>query len=630
MSIESFYNMGSDLGYSLSGGAAEDIRLNREAKRQELQIAQTKNELAQQQLNIMQEEQQRLVRQENAKNAVVMGMMARNNADLMLPTADLMNQLNDEGGYFPGWKVYALTQEDISQDFEKLKDAALQANSVWGDKSVDLLKDDQAMRKAIDGLFKYVDTNTGEVKYGHVMDAVYMFGGKMGMAAYQHQIMQDQIKAQQEADAKRRELQLKELDTMNDIEKTNIEKQKFNYTQQQDARTQDNIAQVINSQGGLSNVKRMDKDSVTMHSPQNGTAQQLEQQLNNTNIEMDNLAKYIQIDKNTNSFVTETPTKQDFQNQIVKTMQSLPRDAKGNITDEAKATYKKSLEDYVYQLYEHEEAGIPGATERREALESALQSYDKSFGNGKVDDRGLDDLMAIGRSAIGSANNVRNGRGVTGILANLATEGQDLFNLRTESPNFQKKMQVLNSLNNDYMTYLNTLYTGRLNNKIIDQLKKGSDWRSFTRNATEFAWALGRMADKLEEKANSASPSKAGRAKYIAKKLRLASDTLNADITVYNDLHSNVADIQTSKTGPINAPYDKSTVYFDYKDSVVYLFAKGQPQAVASMSINEFKKYRDANIDNLGVTFNEGSNFLSTKLPSTWFKATKYDTAAGL
>ena len=624
------YNIGKDLGYHVSGQAAEDIRLNREAKRAEIDFNNQRMQVLQAQEAREQDKYNKEVMYQKATGVKDLSKQAILAPELFLQDfIDGANSFNDEYQHFPGIRLMSFDQQLAEQQFLDFYIPA--ANSIYGS-----VKDpnDPGYQKSLaqikSGLVMQVDENTGKITPVYVGEYLTTLGGNAGLQYIYQKIAADEAAAALKARDTQSQIERRDIQNATDIANAQTKADELNFKKGQDARTQDNIAQVINSQGGLSNVKRMDKDSVTMHSPQNGTAQQLEQQLNNTNIEMDNLAKYIQIDKNTNSFVTETPTKQDFQNQIVKTMQSLPRDAKGNITDEAKATYKKSLEDYVYQLYEHEEAGIPGATERREALESALQSYDKSFGNGKVDDRGLDDLMAIGRSAIGSANNVRNGRGVTGILANLATEGQDLFNLRTESPNFQKKMQVLNSLNNDYMTYLNTLYTGRLNNKIIDQLKKGSDWRSFTRNATEFAWALGRMADKLEEKANSASPSKAGRAKYIAKKLRLASDTLNADITVYNDLHSNVADIQTSKTGPINAPYDKSTVYFDYKDSVVYLFAKGQPQAVASMSINEFKKYRDANIDNLGVTFNEGSNFLSTKLPSTWFKATKYDTAAGL
>jgi len=624
------YNIGKDLGYHVSGQAAEDIRLNREAKRAEIDFNNQRMQVLQAQEAREQDKYNKEVMYQKATGVKDLSKQAILAPELFLQDfIDGANSFNDEYQHFPGIRLMPFDQQLAEQQFLDFYIPA--ANSIYGS-----VKDpnDPGYQKSLaqikSGLVMQVDENTGKITPVYVGEYLTTLGGNAGLQYIYQKIAADEAAAALKARDTQSQIERRDIQNATDIANAQTKADELNFKKGQDARTQDNIAQVINSQGGLSNVKRMDKDSVTMHSPQNGTAQQLEQQLNNTNIEMDNLAKYIQIDKNTNSFVTETPTKQDFQNQIVKTMQSLPRDAKGNITDEAKATYKKSLEDYVYQLYEHEEAGIPGATERREALESALQSYDKSFGNGKVDDRGLDDLMAIGRSAIGSANNVRNGRGVTGILANLATEGQDLFNLRTESPNFQKKMQVLNSLNNDYMTYLNTLYTGRLNNKIIDQLKKGSDWRSFTRNATEFAWALGRMADKLEEKANSASPSKAGRAKYIAKKLRLASDTLNADITVYNDLHSNVADIQTSKTGPINAPYDKSTVYFDYKDSVVYLFAKGQPQAVASMSINEFKKYRDANIDNLGVTFNEGSNFLSTKLPSTWFKATKYDTAAGL
>lgn len=234
------YNVGKDLGYHISGQAAEDIRLNREATRAKINAQNLQNDIMQQQAQYVREDREEQEKMKAYEGVALTTTNAIQNP-LMKPQAlQAIRQFQQNYGYSQEWAITDALDDD-TKDEEQFKARSMIAYTVHG-KGTNPLDEQNAddFQRVQQGMIKMTNTQTGETQYAHIGDLLYMFGGNYG-AAYMHSVIQaKKLKEAQEAQKAQIELNKTVVDTqatqnkmVNDNIKTQIEAEKLNIQQQE-------------------------------------------------------------------------------------------------------------------------------------------------------------------------------------------------------------------------------------------------------------------------------------------------------------------------------------------------------------------------------------------------------------
>lgn len=222
-------NIGKDLAYHFTGMAAEDIRLNREAKRQELDFNNQKMQIMQQQAQREQENYDKQIMYEKAQGNLALTKNVIANPELYMDDwLQSLNQFNNEYNYFPGVR---LAKYDASMiDPQKEKDIIVAYNSLFGtvkDSNVAGYNDSLASIRS--RLAMRIDDNDGSITPILADDLFYQLGGNAGYAYLIKKIQDDQYKAQLENDVKQSQIakneqsivdsQVKNAKTLDDMDR---------------------------------------------------------------------------------------------------------------------------------------------------------------------------------------------------------------------------------------------------------------------------------------------------------------------------------------------------------------------------------------------------------------------------
>lgn len=579
--ITNGYNIGKDLGYNLSGQAAEDRRLNREMTRAKIDTMQAQADLAQQQAQYARDDREEQEKMKGYEGIMTLTTQAIYNP-LMKPQAlNAINNFKNQYGYSNEWVVTDALDDDL-RDPEKFNAAAMLAYTVHG-KGTNPEDEQNAddFQRVQQGIVKLTNTQTGETQYAHIGDLLYMFGGNYG-TAYMHSVIQaKKLKEEAEREKAKWEIKEKQFNMANKAQETDIKARKQAVEEQ-------NYLDTINMHNKLDNYIQNNPNEIksvstkdgkytgyTKYNPDDGTPTQTPEEFKNMQSAATNeLAKIVQTDGNSNLLYPMSA--QELRQTIENYINARPIVKNAAEQKSYDTTHFEPMVQAVEKLYELEAAGVKGATERRQVIESALSYFDEQFGAGKNADIKLSDRMAGYNSMARSGNIIsQSGGKVTGFLPTVILNAEDFFNTPRDSDEFRQAQDALNALINDYMINLSEVFNGRLTNKVLNQLRPTSQWRSFITNVSRLSWVMNRLADRAEQDAKIASPSQAGQARFVAKKLRQAVNNLEANVRLETKLLEgkvNDMNVLDAKNGSLEkaaqASQSNDTIYFDGKGSV--------------------------------------------------------------
>lgn len=235
------YNVGKDIGYNFSGQAAEDRRLNREAARAKLNSMNLQDQLAQQQMQYIQEDREKQEKMQDYEGVTQLAMNTANNPVFKSQFITSVNNMNSKWKYSP-W-VISDPLDDETKDDNKFQDAVMRSYTVHGKGTNPTDKNNtEDVARITQGMIKMTNPETGETQYAHVGDLLYMFGGNTG-TAYMHSVIQaKQIKAQQEQAKAQAELALKQSQIQRDSVQNakDLHDMKLKETQEQNAQNTSN------------------------------------------------------------------------------------------------------------------------------------------------------------------------------------------------------------------------------------------------------------------------------------------------------------------------------------------------------------------------------------------------------
>lgn len=599
--ITNGYNVGKDLGYNLSGQAAEDRRLNREMTRAKIDTMQAQADLAQQQAQYARDDREEQEKLKGYQGLMTIATQAAYNPAFMPQFYSAANTFNEQYGYMPDWVITSALDDDMRDEnkFDTAVQLAISANTKF-DNPLDA--DDATVDRISQGMVKMTNKSTGETQYGYVGDLLYAFGGDYGLAYMHNVVQQKQLEAKRKAEKEQWEIKAKQHKILNDQQNTEIKAAEYNLKANEAQKSQ----QMSNYLGGIyqSNpgaVKGISTNKgnitgLTFNTESGAPTQTPEEFQNMQSRATDELAKIVQTDGN-GKFLHNMP-----QDQLRQTIENYinARKVVKNAAEQKSidTTHFEPMVQAVEKLYELEAAGVKGAAERRQTIESALSYFDEQFGAGKNADIKLSDRMAGYNSMVRSGNIIsQSGGKVTGILPTAILNAEDFLNTPRDSDEFRQAQDALNALINDQMINLSEVFNGRLTNKVLNQLRPTSQWRSFITNASRVSWVMNRLADRAEQDAKIASPSQAGQARFVAKKLRQAVNNLEANVRLETKLLEgkvNDMNVLDAKNGSLEkaaqASQSNDTIYFDGKGSV-YIIPQNPDKTLDNykFSMKEFK-----------------------------------------
>ena len=559
--ITAGYNIGKDLGYHVSGQAAEDIRLNREAKRAEIDFNNQRMQVLQAQEAREQDKYNKEVMYQKATGVKDLSKQAILAPELFLQDfIDGANSFNDEYQHFPGIRLMPFDQQLAEQQFLDFYIPA--ANSIYGS-----VKDpnDPGYQKSLaqikSGLVMQVDENTGKITPVYVGEYLTTLGGNAGLQYIYQKIAADEAAAALKARDTQSQIERRDIQNATDIANAQTKADELNFKKGQDARTQDNIAQVINSQGGLSNVKRMDKDSVTMHSP--GASKGADESTINTpddaaqyKMRVDNYFKdFLDLYKNGRgeldlaksdiaAFKFEAGKNNALKDSITESMVNFSRQMRfealqnPELSPAIRTKMLKDAEEFDRTMYDEDKTYK--ATNEKEVTYNMAISSNILEAIAKGDTQGIFD-------------------NIFGIMNTLKREVEDWTNM--ETADFEKQIGLANLMQSVQPQLLAAIFQGRMTNKIYSQLATSSLWRSKATNLSTLRNNLATIKDQIA----LAKVRPGLEAKRDAQVLALDNAIYNLDklTTGQAQIKDGSAYIAKSKEDAIANSRDRTAIYFN-------------------------------------------------------------------
>lgn len=555
------YNIGKDLGYHVSGQAAEDIRLNREAKRAEIDFNNQRMQVLQAQEAREQDKYNKEVMYQKATGVKDLSKQAILAPELFLQDfIDGANSFNDEYQHFPGIRLMPFDQQLAEQQFLDFYIPA--ANSIYGS-----VKDpnDPGYQKSLaqikSGLVMQVDENTGKITPVYVGEYLTTLGGNAGLQYIYQKIAADEAAAALKARDTQSQIERRDIQNATDIANAQTKADELNFKKGQYARTQDKITQVINSQGGLSNVKRMDKDSVTMHSP--GASKGADESTINTpddaaqyKMRVDNYFKdFLDLYKNGRgeldlaksdiaAFKFEAGKNNALKDSITESMVNFSRQMRfealqnPELSPAIRTKMLKDAEEFDRTMYDEDKTYK--ATNEKEVTYNMAISSNILEAIAKGDTQGIFD-------------------NIFGIMNTLKREVEDWTNM--ETADFEKQIGLANLMQSAQPQLLAAIFQGRMTNKIYSQLATSSLWRSKATNLSTLRNNLATIKDQIA----LAKVRPGLEAKRDAQVLALDNAIYNLDklTTGQAQIKDGSAYIAKSKEDAIANSRDRTAIYFN-------------------------------------------------------------------
>lgn len=535
------YKIGSDLGYHFTGQAANDIKLNREAKRQELELNKIKTQAATQEMAYNKQKQDQEQRQSQMKNAIAAANLAMQNPAAMPLVTDAIQPLVEN--YFPGWKVSTFDSTNGMYNQQAMNDGAamvLSATSPSADVKANPYAFPAEIAKARSQFLLVTNTETGESTPMHLNELLYMFGGRDGMAALiaadQQAKIEAQLKAQKQA--------LENQKTLTDIEKTKTDTAKTQFEMGRDQMVQQRADQISNfnmqqnpnapvfTQGNVDNkTGQVSFKRDQLKGSGDDTALPPDQQTARIDAATNTLDRIVQ---NNGSAMLYNFTDQEIRHALAEHSAATITGKTEAQRDAQRAAYYGGVAKKATELLRAAEAGVPGARDRYRVFKDVLGNDDNTFGKGKSADAKAQQFLGGVRSAIDTAVTITSGAdaNATGIIPNLIKNAKDLTNYDTGSQDFLKTLEVQNAFNQGEIYMIDSLYQNRLSNQVLKNLRTGSPWRSYEKNAMGVLSTLKRIQNQAGVYAENVSPSLRPEYTLVVEQLDKAVDNLESNLRV--------------------------------------------------------------------------------------------------
>lgn len=575
------YNVGKDIGYNFSGQAAEDRRLNREAARAKLNSMNLQDQLAQQQMQYIQEDREKQEKMQDYEGVTQLAMNTANNPAFKSQFVTAVNNMNSKWQYSP-W-VISDPLDDDTKDDNKFQDAVMRAYTVHG-KGTNPTDENNTedVARVTQGMIKMTNPETGETQYAHVGDLLYMFGGNTG-TAYMHSVIQaKQIKAQQEqakiqADLAHKQSQIqrndmqnaKDLHDMNikDIQEQNAQKTSnyiFNLHQQ----NQDKSLST-DGKGHATGIGATPKDSEGSSNPietlQNSQYQKL----------------LLDFKQSHNLSPQEVSTKLSELQQISR-LEKLNPDQFKEAGNTASMYVTKALQAGNVDL----------AMEYQTAINSALGV--------KVDDKAMQD-MKLFFAALTQVNNMTANNG------NPSEAFFDAFGAGDKLRNFftaitglidydqEKIFDALNQTKNLQSMIAYDMMGKRISKHGLAQLPMANEWLTGTANLSVIRAQLDRVKDVAKARMAGGDPATIAWAKETYEQITQMQQQIDDNIAL-----AKVISVNGGERGTIKKLWDafsSNNGFSDYGDNVI---------VPIESSMSDASKYRGRNIIDFNNTKSVG------------------------
>lgn len=596
--ITNGYNIGKDLGYNLSGQAAEDRRLNREMTRAKIDTMQAQADLAQQQAQYARDDREEQEKMKGYQGLMTIATQAAYNPAFMPQFYNAANAFNDKYGYMPDWVITSALDDDMRDEnkFDTAVQLAISANTKF-DNPLDA--DDATIDRISQGMVKMTNKSTGETQYGYVGDLLYAFGGDYGLAYMHNVVQQKQLEAKRKAEKEKLDMQDKisqmnkrEIDAQVAIAKETRETNEFNTKQQQIQQMSQfwqngNTDRSFNPTTG--SIGATPKDNSTKDNAVNT------QQFNDRS----NLVKQVGKIFNNTYGTQNAITTQDVDQLIeeTKTLASqghndAQRNASLNKLAEDLSSAELDLRNIYYENPDTEQG--QKALQLADYISGRYKDIDAKFGASASQDKKT-------AETIGLANSIRNlSKNPYGIGNTLQLAAQSYSTLVDKD--FMEKIQ--SRINNKTLNVraLANLFNGRMTNKIWSELSDLNNWKDFSENAQQLTEVFDQCANDIEALLSTASYGQKAQMQIAARQFRDAASNLRqitiTKATIQNGPTDQNLKVLTSNdtTKPLDllaATQQQDVIYFDYNNNKVHILPQSKNNSInmdAGIDMAEFAK----------------------------------------
>lgn len=570
------YNVGKDLGYHFSGQAAEDRRLNREAARAKLNSMNLQDQLAQQQMQYIQEDREKQEKMQDYEGVTQLAMNTANNPVFKSQFITSVNNMNSKWKYSP-W-VISDPLDDETKDDNKFQDAVMRSYTVHGKGTNPTDKNNtEDVARITQGMIKMTNPETGETQYAHVGDLLYMFGGNTG-TAYMHSVMQaKQIKAQQEQAKAQAELALKQSQIQrNSVQNDkDLHDMKLKETQEQNAQNtsnyilnlhQQNQDKSLNtdSKGHATGIGATPKDSEGSSNPM--------ETLQNSQYQK----SLLDFKKSNNLNPQELGTKLSELQQLAR-IEKLHNDQFKEAGDAASMYVTKALRAGNTEL----------AMEYQTAINSALGV--------KVDDKAMND-MKLFFAALTQVNNMTADNGNPSEAFFDAFGGYDkLRNFFTAITGLididqEKVFDALNQTKNLQSMLAYDMMGKRITKHGLSQLPMANEWLTGTANLSVIRAQLDRVKDIAKARMAGGDPATSAWARETYDKITQMQQQIDDNIALAKVINVNGGERGTMKK--MWDAFSSNRGFSDFGDNVI---------VPTNSSMPDISKYKGRNIINFNT-----------------------------
>lgn len=600
--ITNGYNIGKDLGYNLSGQAAEDRRLNREMTRAKIDTMQAQADLAQQQAQYARDDREEQEKMKAYEGVMTLATQAVNNPLMKSQTLKAIQDMQQRFGYSNEWVITDALDDDL-RDPEKFNTASMLAYTVHG-KGTNPLDEQNAedFQRVQQGIVKMTNTQTGETQYTHIGDLLYMFGGNYG-TAYMHSVIQaKKLKEEAEREKERQEALYKQ----SQMQRNQTQNAKDIFEMRQNAENAERAKQtsgIIASQWAQNPDRSVSTDSKGNFTsigatPKEGSAQDNAANLKQMN-DNSNLVRQVGKIYNNTYGTQNAITTQDV-DQLIEETKTLA--SQGHNDAQRNASLNKLAEDLsnaeldlrtIYYENPDTEKGQK-ALQLADYISGRYKDIDAKFGASASQDKKT-------AETIGLANSIRNlSKNPYGIGNTLQLAAQSYSTLVDKD--FMEKIQ--SRINNKTLNVraLANLFNGRMTNKIWSELSDLNNWKDFSENAQQLTEVFDQCANDIEALLSTASYGQKAQMQIAARQFRDAASNLR-QITITKAAIQNgpsdpslkvlTSDNTTKPLDLLAATQQQDVIYFDYNNNKVHILPQSKNNSInmdAGIDMAEFAK----------------------------------------